>query len=134
MNSHTDVRALLSSVRVPTVVLQAAGDRDVQAAEGQYIASRIPGAHYVEFPSGDHLFWASHQDEILAEIQEFLTGVRPPPDHDRILTTVLFTDIVEGTKRAAALSDRRRRDPLERPHPPVRAEHAPVRGREHGTG
>ena len=133
MNSHTDVRALLSSVRVPTLVLQAAGDRDVQAAEGQYIASRIPGAHYVEFPSGDHLFWASHQDEILAEIQEFLTGVRPPPDHDRILTTVLFTDIVEGTKRAAALSDRRWRDLLESHHALVRAELARYRGVEQDT-
>lgn len=133
MNSHTDVRGLLSSVRVPTLVLHAVGDRDVKVVEGCYIASRIPGARYVEFPSGDHLFWASHQDEILAEIQEFLTGVRPPPEHDRILATVLFTDIVEGTKKAAALGDRRWRDLLEAHHALVRAELARHRGVEQDT-
>jgi len=133
MNSYTDVRDVLPSVRVPTLVLQAVGDRDVQAAEGRYIASRIPGAQYVEFPSGDHFFWASHQDEILAEIQEFLTGVRPPPEHDRILATVLFTDIAEGTKRAAALGDRRWRDLLENHHALVRAEVSRHRGVEQDT-
>jgi len=133
MNSHTDVRAVLPSVRVPTLVLQAVGDRDVQAAEGSYIAARITGARYVEFPSGDHLFWASHQDEILAEIQEFMTGVRPLPEHDRILATVLFTDIVEGTRRAAALGDRRWRDLLESHHALVRTELARYRGLEQDT-
>jgi pimeloyl-ACP methyl ester carboxylesterase len=129
MNTYTDVREVLPSVRVPTLVLHAVGDRDVQAAEGRHIASRIAGAQYVEFPSGDHFFWASHQDEILAEIQDFLTGVRPPPEHDRILATVLFTDIVEGTKRAAALGDRRWRDLLESHHAVVRAQ----LGRYHGV-
>jgi pimeloyl-ACP methyl ester carboxylesterase len=133
MNTYTDVRHVLPSVRVPTLVLQAAGDQDVQTADGRYIASHIPGAQYVEFPSGDHLFWASHQDEILAEIQEFLTGVRPPPEHDRILATVLFTDIAEGTKRAAALGDRRWRDLLERHHALVRAEISRHRGLEQDT-
>src|SRR3989441_6197657 len=122
MNSYADVRDVLPSVRVPTLVLQAVGDRDVQAAEGRYMAAHISGARYVEFPSGDHFFWASHQDEILAEIQDFLTGVRPPPEHDRILATVLFTDIVDGTKRAAALGDRRWRDLLESHHAVVRAQ------------
>lgn len=133
MNSYTDVRAVLSSVRVPTLILQAVGDRDVQAEEGRYIASRIAGARYVEFPSGDHIFWASHQDEIVAEIQEFLTGVRPPPEQDRILATVLFTDIVEGTKRATALGDRRWRDLLESHHALVRAELSRHRGMEQDT-
>ena len=133
MNSYTDVREVLPSVRVPTLVLQAVGDRDVQAVEGRYIASHIAGAKYVEFPSGDHFFWASHQDEILAEIQGLLTGVRPPPEHDRILATVLFTDIVEGTKKAAALGDRRWRDLLESHHALVRAELARYRGTEQDT-
>jgi pimeloyl-ACP methyl ester carboxylesterase len=133
MNTYTDVREVLPSVRVPTLVLQAAGDRDAQAAEGRYIASRIPGAQYVEFASGDHLFWASHQDEILAEIQGLLTGVRPPPEYDRILATVLFTDIVEGTKKAAALGDRRWRDLLESHHALVRAELTRYRGTEQDT-
>ena len=93
----------------------------------------IAGARYVEFPSGDHFFYVSHQDEILAEIQEFLTGVRPPPEHDRILATVLFTDIVEGTKRAAALGDRRWRDLLEAHHALVRTELARHRGVEQDT-
>ncbi len=133
MNSYTDVRDVLPSVRAPTLVLHAVGDRDAQAAEGRYIASRIAGAQYVEFPSGDHFFWASHQDEILAEIQGFLTGVRPPPEHDRILATVLFTDIVEGTRRAAALADHRWRDLLERHHALVRAHLARYRGVEQDT-
>jgi len=133
MNSYTDVREVLPSVRVPTLVLQAVGDRDVQAVEGRYIASHIAGAKYVEFPSGDHFFWASHQDEILAEIQGLLTGVRPPPEHDRILATVLFTDIVEGTKKAAVLGDRRWRDLLESHHAVVRAELARYRGTEQDT-
>jgi len=133
MNTYTDVRELLPSLGVPTLVLQAVSDRDVQAAEGRYIASRIAGAQYVEFPSGDHFFWASHQEEILAEIQDFLTGVRPPPEHERILPTVLFTDIVEGTKKAAALGDRRWRDLLESHHAFVRAQLARYRGVEQDT-
>jgi pimeloyl-ACP methyl ester carboxylesterase len=133
MNSYTDVRDLLPSVRVPTLVLHAVGDRDANVAEGRYIASRIAVAQYVEFPSGDHFFWVSHQDEILAEIQAFLTGVRPPLEHDRILATVLFTDIVEGTKKAAALGDRRWRDLLESHHALVRAELARYRGTEQDT-
>ena len=133
MNTYTDVREVLPSVRVPTLVLHGVGDRDVQAAEGQYIASRIPGARYVELPSGDHLFWASHEDEILAEIQGFLTGVRPPPEYERILATALFTDIVQGTKRAAAVGDRRWRDLLESHHALVRAQLARHRGVEQDT-
>jgi hypothetical protein len=121
MNSYTDVRDLLPSVRVPTLVLHAVGDRDVQVAEGRYVASCIPGAQYVEFPSGDHFFWVSHQEEILAEIQAFLTGARPPLEHDRVLATVLFTDIVEGTQKATALGDRRWRGLLESHHALVRA-------------
>ncbi|TLY70998.1 MAG: adenylate/guanylate cyclase domain-containing protein, partial [Gammaproteobacteria bacterium] len=78
-------------------------------------------------------FWASHQDEILAEIQGLLTGVRPPPEHDRILATVLFTDIVEGTKKAAALGDRRWRDLLESHHALVRAQITRYRGLEQDT-
>jgi pimeloyl-ACP methyl ester carboxylesterase len=133
MNTYTDVRDVLPSVRVPTLVLHAVGDRDVQTGDDRYIASHIPGARYVEFPSGDHLFWASHQDEIIAEIQEFVTGVRPLPEHDRILATVLFTDIAESTKRAAALGDRRWRDLLENHHAVVRAEISRHRGVEQDT-
>ena len=133
MNSYTDVRDVLPSVASLRSCSTRWGDRDVQAAEGRYIASRIAGARFVEFPSGDHFFWASHQDEILAEIQGLLTGVRPPPEHDRILATVLFTDIVEGTKRAAALGDRRWRDLLESHHALVRAHLARYRGVEQDT-
>jgi pimeloyl-ACP methyl ester carboxylesterase len=133
VNMELDVRDLLPSVRVPTLVLQGSSDRNVNVAEGRYIASRIAGARYVELPSGDHVFWASHQDEILAEIQGFLTGVRPPPEHDRILATVLFTDIVEGTKKIAALGDRGWRDVVERHHALVRGELARHRGVEQDT-
>ncbi len=123
MNTYTDVRHVLPSVRVPTLVLQARDDRDVKVEDGHYIAQHIPNARYVELPSGDHMFWASHQEEILAEIQEFLTGTRPPPESDRVLATVLFTDVVEGTKQAARLGDRRWRNLLESHHALIREEH-----------
>jgi pimeloyl-ACP methyl ester carboxylesterase len=133
MNTYVDVRDVLPSVHVPTLVLQAVGDRNAKVEEGRYLASRIAGARYVELPSGDHSFWASHRDEIVAEIQEFLTGVRPLPEHDRLLATVLFTDIVEGTKTATALGDRRWGELLEGHHALVRAELARHRGVEQDT-
>ncbi|HEY3218497.1 MAG TPA: adenylate/guanylate cyclase domain-containing protein [Candidatus Limnocylindria bacterium] len=133
MNTYVDVRAVLPQVRVPTLVIQAIGDRDVDARDGQYLAAHIPNATYVQLPSGDHMWWVSHQDEILGEVQEFLTGTRPSVDADRFLATALFTDIVGGTARAAALGDRRWRDLLERHHAVVREELERHRGIEQDT-
>ena len=128
-----DVRAVLPAIRVPTLVLQAVGDRDVNVEDGRYLASHIPGAKYVELPSGDHIFWVSHQDEIVSEVQAFLTGSSSAPEADRFLATVLFTDIVNGTVKAAELGDRAWRGLVERHHALVRDHLRRHRGREIDT-
>ncbi|HEV8676495.1 MAG TPA: adenylate/guanylate cyclase domain-containing protein, partial [Methylomirabilota bacterium] len=94
---------------------------------------RIPGAKYVELPGIDHLPFVGPADTILDEIEEFLTGVRHGPEPDRVLATVLFTDIVGATERAAALGDRRWRELLEQHHATVRSELGRFRGREIDT-
>jgi pimeloyl-ACP methyl ester carboxylesterase len=105
MNSQIDVRALLPSIRVPTLVLHRSGDHDSRPEEGRYIAERIPGARFVELPGTEHLPWVD-ADQVLDEVEEFLTGARRVPEPNRVLATVLFTDIVGSTERAAALGDR----------------------------
>ncbi|MDQ3671270.1 MAG: adenylate/guanylate cyclase domain-containing protein [Actinomycetota bacterium] len=104
MNSQADVRHVLSAVQCPTLVLHRHGDRDSRPDEGHYIAARIPGARFVELAGEDHLP-AVRPDEILDEVEEFLTGVRPAPSSNRVLATVLFTDLVGSTARAEALGD-----------------------------
>jgi pimeloyl-ACP methyl ester carboxylesterase len=133
MNSFVDVRQILPIVRVPTLVIQANGDRDVRVEEGRYLAAHIPDARYFELPSGDHLWYVSHEQEIVGEIQEFLTGARHLPDADRFLATVLFTDIVSGTTKAAELGDRGWRALVERHHALVRTEIERHRGVEVDT-
>jgi class 3 adenylate cyclase len=133
MNSFTDVRDVLPAVRVPTLVLHGSTDTDVRVEEGRWIASRISGARFVEVPGASHVFWSLHADAILAEIQDFLTGVRPAPEPDRFLASVLFTDIVEGTRKAAELGDRRWRALVEDHHALVRRELARFRGHEIDT-
>jgi len=104
MNSKADVRELLSTVQCPTLVLHRTGDRDSSADEGRYIAARIPGARFVELSGEDH-FPLIDADQILEEVEEFLTGVRPAPLSDRVLATVLFTDLVGSTETARRLGD-----------------------------
>jgi pimeloyl-ACP methyl ester carboxylesterase len=104
MNSKADVRHALSTVQCPTLVLHRTGDLDSQVDEGRYVASRIPGARFVELSGDDHMP-AVRPDEIVDEIEEFLTGVRPPPSSNRVLATVLFTDLVGSTERAGAVGD-----------------------------
>src|SRR5437867_10138041 len=106
MNTRLDIRAVLPAIRVPTLVLHRLGDLDVSIEDGRYLARHIPGARLVELPGDDHLPWVGDQDAILDEVQEFLTGVRPAVDIDRVLATVLFTDIVASTETAAQLGDR----------------------------
>jgi len=133
MNSQIDIRGILAAIRVPTLVLHRSGDRDAKVEEGRYIADRIPGARFVELPGEDHLIWAGEQEALLAEVEEFLTGVRPGPEHDRVLATVLFTDVVGSTERAAELGDRPWRWLLEQHHAAVRRELERWRGREVDT-
>jgi len=133
MNTEIDVRAVLPAIRVPTLVLHRTDDVDALLEEGRWIASRIPGASFVELPGGDHVFWVGDTDSVLAEIEAFLTGVRPAPEPDRVLATVLFTDIGASTEMAARLGDRRWREVLERHRADVRAALARWRGEEIDT-
>lgn len=104
MNSKADVSEALPAVQCPTLVLHRTGDRDSRVEEGRFIADRIPGARFVELPGDVHVPWVD-MDTILDEVEEFLTGLRPPPTSDRVLATILFTDLVGSTERAHALGD-----------------------------
>jgi class 3 adenylate cyclase/dienelactone hydrolase len=132
MNSLIDIREILPTIQVPTLVLHRTGDLDSGVDEGRYIADRITGARFVELQGDDHVPWID-ADQVVDEIEEFLTGVRPAPEPDRVLATVLFTDLVESTKRAAELGDRRWRELLEAHHAAVRSQLGRFRGREIDT-
>jgi pimeloyl-ACP methyl ester carboxylesterase/class 3 adenylate cyclase len=135
LNADIDVRDILSSIHVPTLVLHRTGDREVKVEEARFLASRIPGAKLVELPGPDHIPWIGDQEAVLGEIEEFLTGVRRGPEADRVLATVLFTDIVGSTDRLAELGDRAWRELLERHYALVRRELERWRAREiHTTG
>ncbi len=121
MNSAIDVRDVLPVVQAPTLVLHRTGDRDSNVEEGRYLAERIPGARFVELEGDDHLPWVD-ADQILDEVEEFLTGVRRGPGSDRVLATVLFTDVVGSTERAAELGDHAWRELIERHNAVVRGE------------
>jgi class 3 adenylate cyclase/esterase/lipase len=126
-----DVRHILPAIRVPTLVLHRSGDRAVAVQNGRYIGEHIPGAKYVELPGIDHWLAAGGGTRILDEIEEFLTGSRSSrAEHDRALATVLFTDIVDSTRRAAELGDREWRALLTRHDRAVREQLARFRGRE----
>jgi pimeloyl-ACP methyl ester carboxylesterase len=133
MNTAIDTRAVLSTIAVPTLVLHRSGDRDVNVHEGRWIAQQVPGAKYVELPGEDHLVWVGDADGLLDEVEEFLTGVRHSREPDRLLATVLFTDIVGATEKAAKLGDRRWSGLLEEHHRSVRRELERFRGREIDT-
>ncbi|MFL5959896.1 MAG: adenylate/guanylate cyclase domain-containing protein [Gaiellaceae bacterium] len=133
MNSYIDVRGVLPTIQVPTLVLHRTGDHDVNIAEGRYLAAKIPGAKFVELAGDDHWISAGDTDAIADEIEEFLTGTRPVPEPDRVLATVLFTDIVGSTERAVELGDRRWRDLLGAHDTAVRRELERFRGREVDT-
>jgi class 3 adenylate cyclase len=104
---QSDIRDVLPAIRVPTLVIHRADARGFSAEHGRFLAEHIPGAKYVELPGIDNLIWAGDQEAMVAEIQDFLTGVRPSPVSRRVLLTVLFTDIVGSTKLAAELGDER---------------------------
>ncbi|MCM2315561.1 MAG: alpha/beta fold hydrolase [Thermoanaerobaculia bacterium] len=95
MNAQIDIRAVLPTIRVPSLVIHRRGDVCLKVEEGRYVASRIPGAKFVELPGNDHLPFVGDQDEILDEIEEFLTGVRHAEEPDRVLATILSVRAVE---------------------------------------
>ena len=110
----TDARAVLPAIRVPVLVLQRAGDPFTGPEHGRYLADHVEGARYLELSGVDHLFFAEDLDRIIAEVQEFMTGVREGVELDRVLATVMFVDIVSSTERATRLGDREWRHLLER--------------------
>jgi class 3 adenylate cyclase/pimeloyl-ACP methyl ester carboxylesterase len=107
-----DVREVLPAIHVPTVVIHREEDAIVLTRQAHYVARRIAGATYVELPGVDHLPFVGDADGIVDEVEEFVTGVRPVPEVDKVLATVLFTDIVGSTERVAALGDTRWRELL----------------------
>jgi class 3 adenylate cyclase len=125
-----DARDVLPAIDVPALVLHRRDDEIVPVRQGRYLAERIPGARYVELSGGDHLAMVGDQDALLDEVEEFVTGSRRGHEPERALATVLFTDIVGSTERAAELGDRRWRDLLERHDALVRHQLHVHRGRE----
>ena len=130
LNSGIDVRHVLPSIRTPTLVLHRVGDPRVSVEGGRHLAANIPGAKLVELPGNDHLLWAGDVDRLADEMEIFLTGSRADIEPDRILATVMFTDIVDSTKRALKLGDRRWRELLDQHDRLLRQEIARFRGRE----
>ena len=131
MNSQINISDIVSTIRVPTLVIHRTEDATINVEGGRYLAEHIPGARYIELPGKDHLPWVGDNAmEIADDIEEFLTGARAPVTVDRVLATVLFTDIVGSTEKAAALGDRRWRDLLDNHHATIRRNLARFRGRE----
>jgi class 3 adenylate cyclase len=112
MNTEIDIRQVLPTVRVPTLILHRTGDLDIDVGGSRWMARTVPGARYVELSGHDHLPWVGDSDAIVDEVQEFLTGVRGDADVDRVLATVMITDIVGSTEHASRLGDRSWRDLL----------------------
>jgi pimeloyl-ACP methyl ester carboxylesterase/class 3 adenylate cyclase len=129
---ETDARGVLSVIRVPTLVAHRSGDLIVRVAQARYVAERIAGAKYVEIPGTDHFPWAG-DDAVVDEIEEFLTGARHAVETDRVLATILFSDIVASTEHAARIGDRRWREVLEGYLSLVRRQLVQFRGREVDT-
>ena len=109
------------------------GDRDAKIEEGRFLAEHIPGARFVEFQGADHSWWTEGRDEIIDEIEEMLTGNKPAREADRVLATVLFTDIVGSTQGVVDRGDRAWLELLKQHHALVRKELARFRGREVNT-
>ena len=132
MNSKMDVRGVLPSVRCPTLVLHRTGDLDARVEEGRYMAARIPGARFVELEGDDHIPIVD-ADQVLDEVEGFLTGSRPAPPSSRVLTTILCTDLVGSTERVQTLGDAAWASLLDRHNAAVRSELRRYSGEELDT-
>jgi pimeloyl-ACP methyl ester carboxylesterase/class 3 adenylate cyclase len=129
MNRTIDVRDILPSIHVPALVLRRINDPGNSLDDSRYLAEHIPGAKFIELPGQAHLHFVGDGDAFVDEIQEFLTGERPAPEPDRILATVLLTDIADSTRRAAELGDQRWRELLGHHNDLARKAIARFRGR-----
>jgi pimeloyl-ACP methyl ester carboxylesterase len=132
MNSQIDVRDVLASIQAKTLVLHRREDPDARLEEGRYVAEHIPGARFVELPGETHVPWWD-SDDLVDEIEEFLTGVRPTRLENRVLATTLFTDIVDSTLKANELGDRAWAELLSRHHELVRKDIQRYAGEEIDT-
>jgi len=135
MCMEIDARPILPSIHVPSLIVHRVGDRDSDIRGSRFAADQIPGATYVELPGDDHLPWVGDSEAIVGEIQRFLTGIWErggweEPEPERVLSTVLFTDIVGSSERAVSLGDRAWRELLERHHALVRGQLVRFRGQE----
>ena len=129
MNIEVDIRAILPTIRVPTLILHRSGDQLLPCQGARYMAGQIPAAKFVELPGNDHIAWIGDTDPLLAAVQEFLTGEPPVLEADRVLATVLFIDIVQSTQRATAIGDTRWRDLVDNYQQQVGKEVARLGGR-----
>jgi pimeloyl-ACP methyl ester carboxylesterase/class 3 adenylate cyclase len=132
MNSEIDIRPILGAIKAPTLVMNRTGDPVAACEAARYMASRIPGARFVEFPGNTH-GTIGILEKVLAEIQAFVTGVRPVEVDDRVLATILFIDVVNSTEALSALGDSAWKTRLEGYYRIVRRELARYRGRETNT-
>ena len=130
MNSEIDIRPILPSIRVPTFIVHRQGDVRVNVEAGRFMARQIPNAKYLELPGSDHALWTGETERVLDAVEEFLTGSRSAIESDRVLATVLFTDIVNSTRRAETIGDRAWHDVLDRHNALVRREISRHRGHE----
>ena len=133
LHRDVDIRHVLPAIRVPALVMHRVGDAYREVGHARYLAAHIPGVKLVELPGRDHLPYVGDQNSVLDEVEEFLTGVRRGPEPDRVLATILFTDIVGSTERAAQAGDDRWRDLLDRHNVLIRRELDHFRGREVDT-
>jgi pimeloyl-ACP methyl ester carboxylesterase len=130
MNREIDISGILHAVKVPALVIHRTNDTLISVDGGHELAAGIPGARLVEIPGCDHLFFLDAGDAVIAELEEFLTGSRSALVVDRVLSTVVFTDIVNSTQRAGSTGDRAWRDLLEAHDNAVRRELSRFRGKE----
>lgn len=131
--ADSDVRSVLPRISVPTLAIHRSGAQFVPVVHGRYLADHIPGVRYLELPGTDTLYWVGDVAPMLDEVEEFITGARGRYDAERVLTTIVFTDIVGSTQRAAALGDHRWRDVLDQHDAIVRRELDRFDGREVNT-
>lgn len=133
MSRDLDVRAVLPVIRVPTLILHRTDDALIRVEHSRYMAERIPDAKLVELPGQDHLWYFGDQDAIVDEVEEFLTGARSAPEPDRMLATVLFTDIVGSVEKQAVLGDHAWKELVLRYRSIVRTTLERWRGKENDT-
>jgi pimeloyl-ACP methyl ester carboxylesterase/class 3 adenylate cyclase len=129
MYAQIDISAILPSIHIPALILHRTADLAIEVEQGRYLAGHIPGAKMVELAGEDHFWWIGDSEAIVNEIAEFLTGERPSTENNRVLATVVFTDIVDSTGRAAEMSDRPWQDLLNGHHAMLSREIDRFRGR-----